>query len=133
MPYLIDTDIIIYSLKNHEGVKSNFLVHEHHPKVLSVITFGELLLGAHRSQHVEKNLAVVYRIKDLFPLVEIDSAIVETFANIKSTLLGKGNTIDDMDLLIASTALTLNYTLVTNNEKHFKRIDGLVIDNWSKK
>ena len=37
-----------------------------------------------------------------------------------------------VDLLIASTALFLNYRLVTGNEKHFSRIPGLVLENWAK-
>ena len=39
--------------------------------------------------------------------------------------------IDDMDILIASTALTHNLVLVTNNEKHFRRVPGLEIENWT--
>ena len=56
---------------------------------------------------------------------------METFAEIKADLQNQGNVIDDMDLLIAATALTMNYTLVTNNERHFSRIPGLQIENWS--
>ncbi len=40
--------------------------------------------------------------------------------------------IDDFDLLIAATALTKNFVLVTNNEKHFNKIEGLPIENWTK-
>ncbi len=46
MIYLIDTDIIIYSLKNHLTVKYNFRKHENEPKMISVITYGELIHGA---------------------------------------------------------------------------------------
>lgn len=133
MPYLIDTDILLYSLKNNLLVHENFLLHESHPKAISVISYGELLFGAQRSKHIEKNLAVVRRIRELFPIIEVSQPVIETFADIKSTLSNHGAVIDDMDLLIASTALTLNYTLVTNNEKYFRRIDGLMIDNWSRK
>jgi tRNA(fMet)-specific endonuclease VapC len=42
-----------------------------------------------------------------------------------------GTIIDDMDLLIAATALTMNFILVTNNEKHFRKIAGLRIENWA--
>ena len=132
MPFLIDTDILIYSLKNHATVTGNFLTHEFSPKAVSVITYGELLTGALRSLHVEKNCAVVYRIRELFPIIPIDQPVIETFSDIKVSLQQGGNMLDDMDLLIAATALTLNYTLVTNNEKHFNRIHGLLIDNWSR-
>lgn len=132
MSYLIDTDIIIYSVKGNAIVQHHFLQKENIPKAISVITYGELLFGARKSKNIEKNLAVVYRIKELFPVVMIDKAVMETFSEIKIHTQKTGNSIDDMDLLIASTALTMNYTLVTNNERHFTQIRGLKIENWAK-
>ena len=132
MAFLIDTNILIYSIKGNETVQNSFLTNENIPKMISVISYGELLFGAKKSQKVEKNLAVVYRIKELFPVINIDKAIIETFSDLKSALQKSGKNIDDFDLLIASTALTNNLTLVTNNEKHFGIIPGLEVENWSK-
>jgi tRNA(fMet)-specific endonuclease VapC len=131
MIYLIDTDIIIYSLKNYPPVKNNFRKHANDPKTISVITYGELVFGARKSSDYHKNIASAHRISELFPVVEVTKSIMETFAEIKADLQSQGNIIDDMDLLIAATALTMNYTLVTNNERHFSRIPGLQIENWS--
>ena len=131
MIYLIDTDIIIYSLKNYPAVKNNFRKHANDPKTISVITYGELVFGAKKSEDYNKNIAAAHRISEVFPLVEVTKAIIETFAGIKADLQKQGNIIDDMDLLIAATAITMNYTLVTNNERHFSRIPGLQIENWS--
>lgn len=133
MSYLIDTNIIIYSIKGDSIVHNHFLKNENIPKSISVITYGELLFGAKKSKNYEKNVAIVYRIKELFPIIDIDKAIIETFSELKINLQKAGSPIDDFDLLIASTALTMNSTLVTNNEKHFNRIKGLEIENWSKK
>ena len=130
MAYLIDTNIIIYSLKNLESVQKKFKENERIPKSISIITYGELLYGAKKSHSTEKNLAVVYRIKELFPVISVDMPIIETFGDLKSKYRKVGIVIDDFDLLIASTALTYNYTLVTNNAKHFERIDGLDLENW---
>lgn len=132
MSYLIDTDIVIYSIKGNRIVQNRFMQNENIPKAISVITYGELLFGAKKSKNVGKNLAVVYRIKELFPIIEIDKAVIETFSDIKVNMQKTDNLVDDMDLLIASTALTMNCTLVTNNEKHFSRIKGLNIENWNK-
>lgn len=132
MSYLIDTDIIIYSLKGNENVQKIFLERKNLSKAISVITYGELIFGAKKSKSREKNLATVYRIGELFPVIEITKGIVETFGEVKASLQKKGNTVDDFDLLIGSTALYLNYTLVTNNEKHFAMIPGLSIENWTK-
>ncbi|GBF43960.1 VapC-like nucleic acid-binding protein [Leptospira ellinghausenii] len=132
MSYLIDTDIIIYSLKGNQSVQKNLLERKNLSKAISVITYGELIFGAKKSKSREKNLATVYRIGELFPVIEITKGIVETFGEVKATLQKKGNIVDDFDLLIGSTALFLNYTLVTNNEKHFSMIPGLSIENWTK-
>jgi tRNA(fMet)-specific endonuclease VapC len=132
MSYLIDTNIIIYSLKNNDLVQDNFIKNERIPKYISIITYGELLHGAKKSDFVDKNLAVVYRIKELLPILSIDLPVIETFSEIKANLQKKGIVIDDFDLLIASTALTHNLIIVTNNEKHFDKIEGIRIENWSK-
>ena len=132
MAYLIDTDIIIYSVKGNSLVRQNLLKNEAIPKAISVITYGELLFGAKKSGNPEKNLAVVYRIRELFPIIDMDKAIMETFAGLKVSLQAAGSAIPDMDLLIASTALTMNRTLVTNNDSHLGRIKGLNIENWSR-
>ncbi len=57
---------------------------------------------------------------------------MEAFGSLKAQLEQGGNRLDDFDLVIAATAITIGYRLVTNNEKHFSRIEGLEIENWSK-
>lgn len=131
MSYLIDTDILIYSLKNHSKVNQNFEMKINSPKSISVISYGELVFGANRSNQREKNLATVHRIGEIFPILPVTKAVMETFGEIKSKLIKLGTIIADMDLLIASTAITHNLILVTNNEKHFKRIEELEIENWA--
>ncbi|GHV73193.1 ribonuclease VapC [Spirochaetia bacterium] len=130
MAYLIDSDIIIYSLKRDKKVQANFLKNEKIPKFISIITYGELLYGAKKSEWVEKNLAEVYRIKSLFPIIEIDLPIIEVFSDLKAKYRKTGIVIDDFDLLIASTALTWDQTLVTHNVRHFGKIKELRIENW---
>jgi tRNA(fMet)-specific endonuclease VapC len=131
MIFLIDIDIIIYSLKNHPNVEYNFHRNANNPKMVSVITYGELMLGAKNSKDRHKNIATVHRISELFPVVDVTKSIMATFGDIKAELQKKEQIIDDMDLIIAATAITMNYTLVTNNEKHFSRIPGLELENWA--
>lgn len=129
--YLVDTDIIIYSLKGHPSVIEAFGRHREAPKAISVITYGELLYGAFRSQQPQKSLATAHRVGEVFPQLPVTQAVIETFAELRASLNSGGTPLDDMDLLIAATALTQNLTLVTNNEKHFRRIDGIRLENWS--
>jgi len=132
MSFLIDTDIIIYALKGNEIVQKHFSKNANAVKALSLVTYGELLFGAHRSQQHTRNMAIVRRIASLFPVIEVDMPIMETFAEIKASLLQKGRPSDDMDIIIAATALVNNFVLVTNNERHFSNIRGLEIENWAK-
>ena len=130
--YLIDTDIVIYALKSDPNVVSHFQEKANCPKTISVITYGELYFGAMKSQSPQKNLIKVRRVTELFPIIEVSRSIAETFASLKANLLSRGKPLDDFDLLIAATALNMNYCLITNNERHFQRIDDLRIENWSK-
>ena len=130
MAYLIDTNTIIYSLKNDQNVNEKFKETAHIPKSISVITYGELVYGAKKSKHVERSLAATYRIAELFPIIDINKSIMDIFGEIKSNLERKGNVIEDMDVLIAATALSHNLILVTNDVSHFSRVVDLRIENW---
>jgi tRNA(fMet)-specific endonuclease VapC len=97
---------------------------------MSVITFAELMNGAKKSQRVEANVA---KLNDLAELIEIrpfDKKAAISYGDVRSTLEKKGKIIGGNDLLIAAHALSLDWILVTNNEKEFKRVDGLRIESW---
>jgi tRNA(fMet)-specific endonuclease VapC len=132
MAFLIDTDIIIYSLKGNVAVQKWMVDNQNLPKFISVITFGELIYGAKKSKHPEKNIATANRVAELFPVIDINKGIIEIFGEMKAKLEASGERIDDMDLLIASTSMYMNMSLVTNNKSHFVRIDDLVLENWEK-
>jgi tRNA(fMet)-specific endonuclease VapC len=117
MPFLIDTDTIVFSMRHQGAVLEQFKNHRNDLKAISVITYGELVFGAYRSAHTTRNMATVRSIGELLP-------------KIKASLMMRSRQLDDMDLMIAATALTGNYTLITNNERHFSVIDGLRTENW---
>jgi tRNA(fMet)-specific endonuclease VapC len=130
--YLLDTDTIIYALKGHSEVVGHFQEKAARPKALSVITYGELLFGAMKSARRQENAARVRRVSELFPVIPVGQAVMESFASLKREMEAKGKRVDDFDLVIASTALMLGYRLVANNERHFQAIPGLAIENWTK-
>jgi len=127
---LLDTDTIIYSLKGVESVVKQFQLNADKPKALSVISYGELIYGANKLSKVTNNLAKIHRLSEIFPIIDISKPIMDCFGQLKSDLSKNGMTVDDFDLLIGSTAITYGYTLVTNNEKHFKKIPDLKFVNW---
>jgi tRNA(fMet)-specific endonuclease VapC len=130
--YLLDTDTLIYALKGVEKVVANFRRHAGRPLALSVVSYGELVYGAFKSAHPAENLAKVRRIAELYPLVEVSRGVMDTFGQLKAELEVAGQRLDDFDVLIASTAIMLGYVLVTNNERHYRRVPGLVVENWSR-
>jgi len=130
--FLLDTDTVIYSLKGNESVVKNLQKHLRDRLKISVITLMEMYYGAHKSQKVESNVAKVKTLERALDVIPTDIETAEIFGMLKSKFEKNGLSLDDFDLIIASTALTHNLTLVTNNEKYFKRIDGLKLENWAK-
>ena len=130
--YLIDTDILIYSLKGQSEVMGHLQRTATAPKALSVISYGELLYGARKSARPDENLARVRRLGEVLPVIDVSPAVMEAFGSLKARLEQDGRRLDDFGLVIAATAITIGYRLVTNNERHFARIDGLHLENWTK-
>ncbi len=130
MAYLIDTDVIIYSLKGNPAVQNWMLANQNIPKFMSVISYGELLYGARKSMHPDKNLATAHRVAELFPVLDLGKGIIEVFSGLKARLEMAGTRLDDMDLMIGATAIYMDLTLVTNNRQHFARIDDLELESW---
>jgi tRNA(fMet)-specific endonuclease VapC len=130
--YLLDTDIVIYALKGRPAVVAALGKHAASPMAISVITLMELYDGAQRSANAEANLARVRTLEHEFQVLPAGVNIAATFGNLKARMSGAGTMLDDFDLIIASTALAANLTLVSNNERHFKRVEGLRLVNWAR-
>ncbi|MHC5595306.1 MAG: PIN domain-containing protein [Nostoc sp.] len=64
------------------------------------------------------------------PVVPLTDPALKKYGELKAELRKIGQTIAEFDLLIASVALAENYTLVTNNTRHYERINGLKLENW---
>ena len=98
---------------------------------VSVITIAELLYGAYNSTNIDRNLSKVKEFEEAINIIDIDRKYLENYAQIKAKLRAEGKILDDFDILIAAIAIVNNCVLVTNNTKHFERIDGLTIENWT--
>ena len=129
--FLLDTDTIIYALKGHQAVQMNLKLHINDPMMISVISQMELYYGAYKSKKITSNIAKLKALEKVFDVLPVEMANAAIFGRLKPDLEGKGSRLDDFDLIIATSALTHNLTLVTNNEKHFKRIEGLKLTNWA--
>ena len=132
MAYLIDTDIIIFALRGDKNVLTKFEENKNLPISISMITYAELIFGAKRSQNEQKNMIKVNHIRDIYAIEDLNEGVMEVFADVKAKMFEKGIRIEDMDLLIAATAIYNELTLVTNNTKHFENIPNLKLENWKK-
>lgn len=129
--YLLDTDTVIYCLKGQAAVEKSLRRHIHDPIKISVVTLMELYYGAHKSQKLESNLAKIRNLENALEVIPIGKESVEIFGIYKAKLEKAGTPLDDFDLILASAAMVHNLILVTNNIKHFKRINGLKLANWT--
>jgi predicted nucleic acid-binding protein len=129
--FLLDTDTVIYSMKGNASVRENLRQHINDPISISVITLMELYYGARKSRNVPVNLAKIKVLEQSIEILSIGLESTEIFGLLKAQLEISGNRLDDFDLIIASCAMAHNLTLVTNNTKHFQRVDGLRLANWA--
>jgi len=79
---------------------------------------------------VEENLGKLSNFLKNIKVVNLDEESIDQYGKSKADLRRKGRLIEDFDLLNASIALSKGWTLVTNNIKHYERIQTLKIENW---
>lgn len=96
---------------------------------ISEMTVAELLYGAECSSEVEENKKAVLSFCADIEIVPVGLALSE-YAYQKAKLRRKGTLIDDLDLLIGSTAVATDCIMVTENVKHLNRIEHIQIENW---
>jgi len=131
--YLLDTNICIYIAKyNPPEVRERFSRHTASELAMSVVTFGELRFGAEKSQHREKALTTLQTLGRLIAVAPLIETVGEHYGQIRAELQRCGQTIGNNDLWIAAHARAEGWTLVTNNEREFKRVEGLRVENWVK-
>lgn len=91
---------------------------------------GELYFGVEKSLNKEKNLRLLNELMGVIPSVQTSDEIMRKYGKLRADMEIDGTRIDDADLLIAATALTLHVPLVTGNTRHFQRIEDLNVENW---
>ncbi len=99
---------------------------------MSAVTYGELIFGVVRSSRVVQGLAALSNITNLVPVLPLPEQAGEQYGRLRFDLERRGEIIGSNDLWIAAHALASGLTLVTNNEREFRRVRGLKIENWTK-
>lgn len=133
MKYILDTNICIYLIKKKpESVVRRLSKLTPGEVAISVITWSELVYGVEKSLNRAQNWEALNDFISPLDILPWTSDEAQKAGELRATLEKVGKTISPFDVQIAAHALSLNSVLVTNNEKEFKRIQGLKVENWIK-
>ena len=130
--YLLDTNMVIYVIKSRPLEVMEAFNQNASRMAISVITLSELLHGAEKSSQPEKNLRVVEDFCSRLEVLSYTAKAAQHYGLIRSGLEKVGQPIGINDLHIAAHARSEGLILVTNNEREFKKVPGLQIENWIK-
>jgi tRNA(fMet)-specific endonuclease VapC len=135
MIWLLDTDTIGHLINGTRGsdyVKRRLSGRSPGELRLSAITWVEIRYGIEAG---DVSIARKETLEDFLALFQVDdfpATAADDYAEIRVALERKGTKIGSYDLLIAAHARHINATLVTGNEREFRRVPGLSVQNWLK-
>jgi len=132
MRYLLDTNIVIFILKEPAGEPARRLARTSVSETaICVIVEAELYFGATKYGVPERRKAALDGFLAPFRSLPFDSACVSHYAGIRDQLERKGQVIGAHDMLIAAIALANNLIVVTHNSGEFLRVPGLTVEDWT--
>lgn len=134
MIYMIDTNILIYQMKNmfpQITARINTAEEQGAQLVMSFVTYTELLKGAENSTQKSKVLKRIAQLSEKIKVVyPSDHSICQHYATQFLRLKQAGTLIGGNDLWIGCHALAEQAVLVTHNVREFQRIEGLKVEDW---
>ena len=133
MLYLLDTNIVSYAIKSqYVALRQRYQDELRQDTVcISAITRAELRSGQARMQLGDKRIRAINEILIDTPALAWTAQAADIYGKIDSDLIKSGQSIGIADTMIAAHALAENLTLVTHNVRHFERIGGLKIEDWT--
>ncbi|MQC17877.1 MAG: type II toxin-antitoxin system VapC family toxin [Chloroflexi bacterium] len=128
--YLLDTNVLSEVARRPGGTASAHIRRVGEAAICtSIIVAGELRYGAAKSAS-PRIIERVEAILDLIEVLPLEPAVDAAYGTLRADLERAGNVIGANDLWIAAHALALNCTIVTGNEREFRRVEGLPLENW---
>ena len=132
LEYLLDTNTISYFVRQSSPRLERRLHATPAATVaLSVVSEMELRFGLERNPSLRIRPLVEAFIAGM-TILPIDSDVARTYARVRADLEARGKPIGPLDLIIASQALTLDLTLVTNDLREMRRVAGLRCEDWTR-
>jgi tRNA(fMet)-specific endonuclease VapC len=129
--YLLDTNICVYFFNGQFNINERIRDIGFENCMVSEITIAELKYGIAKSTKKDKNLKTLEIFQEKIIILPIFPAL-DIYAAEKARLKTKGKSLDDFDLLIGTTAIFNNLTLVTKNVSDFERLNHIIIEDWTK-
>ena len=131
MRFMLDTNICIYLIKRKPAVVlARFKQTDISEISISSITLSELFYGVSKSSKPEQNFMALTQFVAPLEILPYGSEATQYYGELRAHLEKQGTPIGALDMLIAAHALSIDSTLVTNNEKEFDRVPNLKIENW---
>lgn len=130
--YMLDTNTCIYIIKRKPaGVIERFKTMAMSQVCISSVTLSELMYGVAKSSKPAHNHLALMQFAAPLDILSYDDGAAGFYGDLRAGLEKKGTPIGSLDMLIAAHALSTGCILITNNEKEFKRIPGLRVENWA--
>lgn len=128
--FLLDTDICIYTIRNRpDALRARFNAEAPY-LAISTVTVSELLYGAEKSERRATNLRTVEAFTARLTVLDYGAKAAAHYGDIRADLERTGTPIGPYDTMIAAHARAEGLALVTNNEREFRRVAGLRVENW---
>ena len=132
MIYCLDTDIIIEYFRGNEAIKNKIENLGDNDSIgLTWLSVYEFFKGIFASGKFDEEMFLKKFVESAVMLEESYES-TKIGGDIYGTLKRNGNLLNDEDIIIASVVKSRDSVLVTNNEEHFRRINGLKVENWLK-
>jgi tRNA(fMet)-specific endonuclease VapC len=130
LKYMLDTDTCIYTI-NRKPAHLKRLFNTHIGQMcISSVVWGELICGAEKSSAIEGNLEQLEGFAARLAILPFTDREARQFGQVKAELELLGQPIGAYDMMIAGHARSAGLILVTNNQREFKKVKGLRLENW---
>jgi len=133
MGVIFDTSVLVALERGSHGLEKLVAGRESEPFGISVVTVSELLHGVHRADSEKRRLtrgAFVEKIIQTFPLYPFDLNAARIYAKLWANLAKKGVTIGAHDLMIASTAIALGFSVLTADARDYGKVKEVSVEKF---
>ncbi len=133
MGVIFDTSVLVTLERGSHGLEKLANGREDEPFGISVVTVSELLHGVHRADSEKRRLkrsAFVEKIIQTFPLYPFDLSAARIYAKVWANLAKKGTAVGAHDLMIASTAIALGYSVVTVDPRDYGKVKEASVEKF---